>query len=83
MLSFPDIKIRAGGFTDNTGSTGHNQRLSENRAKAVTAYLESKGVPADRMSAKGFGEDPKYFVGDNATEEGKALNRRVELESVE
>lgn len=83
MQSFPEIKIRAGGFTDNTGSTGYNQTLSENRAKAVVAYLESKGVPANRMSFKGYGEDPKYFIADNSTEEGRAQNRRVELESVE
>lgn len=83
MISFPEIKIRSGGFTDNSGSAGYNQTLSENRAKAVVTYLESKGVPADRMSVKGFGEDPKYFIGDNATEEGRAANRRVELESVE
>lgn len=83
MQSFPEIKIRAGGFTDNTGSTGYNQRLSENRAKAVVSYLESKGVASNRMSVKGYGEDPKYFIADNSTEEGKAQNRRVELESVE
>ncbi len=83
MISFPDIKIRAGGFTDNTGSTNYNRTLSENRAKAVVEYLGSKGVPTDRMSFRGYGEDPQYFIGDNATEEGRAENRRVELESVE
>jgi OmpA-OmpF porin, OOP family len=83
MQEFPEIKIRVGGFTDATGGTGYNQRLSENRAKAVVKYLEGKGADGKRMSAKGYGEDPKYFIGDNNTEEGKAQNRRVELESVE
>ncbi|MEW6411810.1 MAG: OmpA family protein [Candidatus Zixiibacteriota bacterium] len=83
MQSFPEIKIRVSGFTDNTGSAGHNQQLSENRAKAVVTYLESKGVEGSRMSSVGYGETPEYFVGDNTTEEGRALNRRVELESVE
>ena len=83
MQSFPEIKIRVGGFTDNSGGAGYNQTLSENRAKAVVTYLEGKGVAANRMSSKGYGEDPKYFIGDNSTEEGRAQNRRVELESVE
>ena len=83
MQSFPEIKIRVGGFTDNTGSAGHNMTLSENRAKAVAACLESKGVAANRMTAIGFGEDPRYFFADNDSEEGRAKNRRVELESVE
>lgn len=83
MISFPDIRIRAGGFTDNTGSANYNKTLSENRARAVVTYLESKGVPGDRMSVMGYGEDPQYFIGSNDTEEGRAENRRVELESVE
>ncbi|MEW6050287.1 MAG: OmpA family protein [Candidatus Zixiibacteriota bacterium] len=83
MQSFPEINIRVGGFTDNTGGSGYNQRLSENRAKAVVSYLEGKGVPSNRMSSKGYGENPQYFIGDNNTDEGKAQNRRVEIESVE
>jgi outer membrane protein OmpA-like peptidoglycan-associated protein len=45
-------------------------------------YLKSKGVPASQMTAKGYGEDPKYFVADNKTAEGRHQNRRVEIESV-
>lgn len=79
---FTDIKVAIGGFTDDRGSTAHNQGLSERRAKAVLDYLASKGVAKNRMTSKGWGEDPTKFVGDNATDEGRAKNRRVEIESV-
>ena len=55
----------------------------EGPLKPVADYLKGKGVDAGRISSKGYGEDPKYFIGDNNTDEGKAQNRRVELESVE
>jgi OOP family OmpA-OmpF porin len=65
------------GHTDNAGSDAFNQALSERRAKAVAAYLESKGIAAGRIVASGAGEAQP--VADNATEEGRALNRRVVL----
>lgn len=83
MKDFPEIKIAVRGFTDDVGSEAYNRQLSDRRAKAVMAYLEKQGVAGKRMSAKGFGEDPKHFVADNATEAGRAKNRRVEIESVE
>jgi len=83
IKDFPEIKIAVKGFTDNAGSEAHNKRLSENRAKGVFDYLAEQGVKHDRMSAKGFGENPKYFVGDNNTEAGRQKNRRVEIESVD
>ena len=46
-------------------------------------YLNEKGVADERMTAKGVGEDPQYFIADNETPEGRAQNRRVEIESVE
>jgi outer membrane protein OmpA-like peptidoglycan-associated protein/tetratricopeptide (TPR) repeat protein len=68
------------GHTDNVGSDRDNLLLSENRAKAVVAYLTQKGIPASRLSAKGYGETKP--VADNATEEGRAQNRRTEFKVI-
>jgi outer membrane protein OmpA-like peptidoglycan-associated protein len=65
------------GHTDSVGTEQANQVLSERRAKAVVAYLANKGIPRDRMHAEGMGEDQP--VADNATAEGRADNRRVEI----
>ncbi len=71
------VKIRINGHTDNVGNEADNLALSQNRAKAVVDYLISKGVDAIRVTAKGFGETQP--LADNATEEGRALNRRTEF----
>lgn len=68
------------GHTDSVGSDAYNQRLSERRAAAVKSYLVSKGVPADQIIASGRGESQP--VASNATREGRAKNRRVEIEIV-
>jgi len=74
----PEIqKIRIEGHTDNQGGTAYNQRLSNNRAKAVREYIVSKGVDGKRLESKGFGESKP--VADNKTPEGKEQNRRVEM----
>ena len=62
---------------NNVGAAGANQTLSEERAKAVVAVLVARGIGADRLSASGFGQTKP--VADNATEGGRAQNRRVEL----
>jgi outer membrane protein OmpA-like peptidoglycan-associated protein len=72
-----DLKLRVEGHTDNQGSAGANQALSEKRAQAVMAWLTAHGVAATRLTAKGFGQTKP--VADNGTEEGRAKNRRVEL----
>ena len=79
LIQYPDSLIDVYGFTDNTGSESYNLQLSERRAKAVADYLIYKGVPSARIATKGFGEDPNYFVASNDTEEGRAMNRRVEI----
>ena len=73
----PTLKIRLEGHTDNVGSATDNLRLSDNRAKAVVGYLVSKGIPAARLQARGFGATQP--IADNKTEEGRARNRRTEL----
>ena len=73
----PTLKIRLEGHTDNVGSATDNLRLSDNRAKAVVGYLVSKGIPAARLQARGFGATQP--IADNKTEEGRAKNRRTEL----
>jgi outer membrane protein OmpA-like peptidoglycan-associated protein/opacity protein-like surface antigen len=80
IFAYPDTKIEIRGYTDSQGPEAHNQTLSENRANGVKDYLISKGVPAEQLTAKGFGEDPNHFVANNATAEGRAKNRRVEIE---
>ncbi len=74
----PEIaRVEVEGHTDSTATKQHNQRLSEQRAAAVKAYLVDKGIAADRLTTRGYGEDRP--VGDNGTEEGRFKNRRVEF----
>jgi outer membrane protein OmpA-like peptidoglycan-associated protein len=73
----PTVKIEISGHTDNVGKPADNIALSNNRAKSVVNYIISKGISAQRLAAKGYGETKP--VADNKTEEGKAKNRRTEL----
>lgn len=72
--------IIAVGHTDSVGTDEYNQKLSLRRSEAVKAYLVSKGIPANRVYTEGKGE--KQPVADNKTAEGRAKNRRVEIEVV-
>ena len=71
------VSAKVVGFTDSVGSEASNQALSERRASSVASFLESQGVPADKLTQQGMGESNP--VGDNATAEGRAANRRVEI----
>jgi OOP family OmpA-OmpF porin len=71
------IRVRVEGHTDNTGVADKNLALSESRAASVRDYIVSKGIAADRLESKGCGQDVP--VADNATDDGKAENRRVEF----
>jgi OmpA-OmpF porin, OOP family len=77
LSAFPSAQVTLDGYTDNTGTLGTNQRISTQRAEAVAAMLVERGVAAARISATGHG--PANPVADNATEEGRARNRRIEL----
>jgi outer membrane protein OmpA-like peptidoglycan-associated protein len=74
---FPDVNMRVEGYTDNVGSAPTNQKLSEARAKAVYDFLKSQGVAESRLAFQGLG--PASPVADNATADGRAKNRRVEI----
>jgi type IX secretion system PorP/SprF family membrane protein len=77
MHQFEKVEILIKGYADNTGSETLNQTLSENRAEAVAAYLISKGIAPARIKYQGFGS--QYPIANNATEEGRQQNRRVEF----
>ena len=72
--------IIAVGHTDGVGADVYNQKLSVKRAESVKAYLVSKGIEKNRIYTEGKGE--KQPVADNKTKEGRAKNRRVEIEVV-
>lgn len=73
----PALKLAVNGHTDDSGDAVYNQQLSEGRAKAVVALLVGRGIDAARLTAAGFGSAQP--AAENATAEGKAKNRRVEL----
>ena len=78
LIKYSSYSAKIVGHTDSRGSAKYNQTLSEKRANAVKNMLLEKGVPADRLSSEGKGEaDP---MADNATDEGRAQNRRIEAE---
>jgi len=77
MKKNPDIRGFIEGHTDSTGSEAYNQQLSEKRARAVEAYIESHGIDRARFSVKGYGETKP--LAPNDTPEGRQENRRVEL----
>jgi outer membrane protein OmpA-like peptidoglycan-associated protein/tetratricopeptide (TPR) repeat protein len=80
MKENPTLKIQISGHTDNIGKAGDNLTLSNNRAQAVVKYLVSKGIEPARLTYKGYGATQP--VADNATEEGRAKNRRTELQVI-
>ena len=77
MKSNPNAHLRLEGYTDSTGTDPHNLSLSQRRALAVGDYLKSKGIDSSRLTGEGFGKSNPADT--NATDAGKADNRRVEL----
>ena len=73
----PDIRVEVAGHTDSVGPAEYNQGLSERRAASVVDHLVGAGIDRSRLSSVGFGEERP--VADNATRDGRAQNRRVEL----
>lgn len=77
LAQYPMTYIDVLGHTDSDGADAYNQTLSERRASAVATYLSSHGVQSARIGTRGYGETQP--IASNTTEEGKALNRRVEI----
>jgi outer membrane protein OmpA-like peptidoglycan-associated protein len=77
LLANPDVKVEVEGYTDSEGAAAYNMKLSEARANTVRSYLITKGVPGERLTARGYGETQP--IADNDTPEGRAANRRVEM----
>ena len=76
----PSVRVEVAGYTDSAGKQAYNVDLSKRRAASVRTYLVSKGIAASRLETKGYG--PAHPVADNATAEGRAKNRRVELKRI-
>ena len=77
MKDHPNVHLRVEGFTDSTGTDPHNLNLSQQRANTVGEYLKGKGIEGSRLTGAGFAASKP--VDTNATDAGKADNRRVEL----
>ncbi|EIO3980725.1 OmpA family protein [Vibrio vulnificus] len=78
LVEYPDTSLVIDGFTDSTGNDASNQFLSERRAESVRSFLISQNVAAGRAVARGNGE--RYPLCTNSTAEGRACNRRVEIQ---
>ena len=78
LAAYPNVRMKIAGYTDDVGSADRNLRLSRDRANTAKAELVRRGISPDRLVAEGYGE--QYPVADNATEEGRARNRRVSMQ---
>ncbi|MCC7438430.1 MAG: OmpA family protein [Armatimonadetes bacterium] len=76
LKKFPELKVEIAGHTDESGTAEYNYALSGRRSQSVVAYLITQGIPARSMQARGYGKDKPIAPN---TEDGKALNRRVEF----
>ncbi|GEO04709.1 hypothetical protein AAE02nite_23730 [Adhaeribacter aerolatus] len=77
LKAYPQVNIKIGGYTDNVGQPNSNLKLSQNRAEAVKNAIQQLDIASARLEAEGYGE--QHPVADNATEEGRAQNRRIDV----
>jgi OmpA-OmpF porin, OOP family len=81
LRRYPDVNVEVAGHTDSVGNDAYNQSLSERRARSVLEFLAAAGIDRGRMTARGYGEASP--IADNATDAGRAMNRRVELRIID
>jgi outer membrane protein OmpA-like peptidoglycan-associated protein len=81
LKAYPSVKIKIGGYTDNMGDDARNLQLSQERADAMKQRIVSFGIDPSRVEAEGYGE--AHPLADNATEEGRQRNRRVDVRVTE
>ncbi|ADB36809.1 sodium-translocating pyrophosphatase [Spirosoma linguale] len=77
LKAYPNVNVKVGGYTDNTGNANANLKLSGERASSVEAELEKLGIDKSRLEAEGYGQE--HPVASNDTEEGRAQNRRISM----
>ena len=77
LIAYPDVHMKIGGYTDNTGDPQSNLKLSQDRAHTVVAELINLGIEPDRLQAEGYGN--QHPVADNSTEDGRTQNRRISM----
>ena len=77
LRAYPTARVKIGGYTDSTGTYKVNKLLSEARARTAWASLVEMGISPARIDARGYG--PRYSIGPNTTEEGRAMNRRLSV----
>lgn len=77
LKAYPNVNLKIGGYTDNTGNAAANVKLSQDRANAVKANLVTLGTADSRLSAEGYGD--AHPVADNSTADGRAKNRRIAM----
>jgi K(+)-stimulated pyrophosphate-energized sodium pump len=77
LKAFPNVNLKIGGYTDNTGNADANLKLSKERAEMVEDELVKLGINDDRLDAEGYGD--QYPIGDNTTDAGRAKNRRISV----
>jgi K(+)-stimulated pyrophosphate-energized sodium pump len=77
LKAYPNVSLKLGGYTDNTGDAASNLKLSKERAVFVMNRLVSMGIDASRLEADGYGQE--FPVGDNTTDLGRAMNRRIDV----
>ena len=77
LKAYPNVDVKLGGYTDSTGNAAQNLKLSEDRANRTMNELVALGIDKSRLAAEGYG--PQFPVADNATEEGRQRNRRIDV----